>query len=147
MITGTDLSAARSSPARARRSRRNSCRACAGEIQTAFALTEPEAGSDVRGLASVARRQGDDYVLDGRKKFITRANTADWLMVIARLADDAGAPGDKFVGLLVPKGAPGLKISAEVAKLGWFGVPICSIEFDKVRVPATHRLGDEGDGF
>ena len=81
-------------------------------------------------------------MLDGSKKFITRASTADWLMVVARLQDHTG-----FVGLLVPRDAPGLTISPEVGKLGWFGVPISSLRFDAVRVPASHRLGEEGDGF
>ena len=72
----------------------------------------------------------------------TRASTADWLMVVARLQDHTG-----FVGLLVPRDAPGLTISPEVGKLGWFGVPISSLRFDAVRVPASHRLGEEGDGF
>lgn len=153
MITGTDLSAravvAGASPAlRAQLLPR----LCTGEIQTAFALTEAGAGSDVRGLASRARRDGDHYVLNGGKKFITRATTADWLMVIARLQPRDGAipqtePGDGFIGLLVPRDAPGVHISAEVGKLGWFGVPISTLAFTEVRVPATHRLGEEGDGF
>jgi alkylation response protein AidB-like acyl-CoA dehydrogenase len=89
-----------------------------------------------------ARRDGDHYVLNGGKKFITRATTADWLMVIARMEQ-----GDGFIGLLVARDAPGVHISAEVGKLGWFGVPISTLAFTDVRVPATHRLGEEGDGF
>ena len=143
MITGTDLSA-RAIVAGASKALQQELlpRLCRGEIQSAFGLTEAQAGSDVRGLASVARRDGDGYVLDGSKKFITRASTADWLMVVARLQDHTG-----FVGLLVPRDAPGLTISPEVGKLGWFGVPISSLRFDAVRVPASHRLGEEGDGF
>lgn len=143
MITGTDLSAraivAGASPALQQELLPRLCR---GEIQSAFGLTESQAGSDVRALASVARRDGDSYVLSGSKKFITRASTADWLMVVARLQDQKG-----FVGLLVPRDAPGLRISPEVGKLGWFGVPISSLVFDQVRVPVSHRLGEEGDGF
>ena len=143
MITGTDLSA-RAVVAGASPALRAELlpRLCTGEIQTAFALTETGAGSDVRGLASRARRDGDGYILNGGKKFITRATTADWLMVIARLED-----GDGFIGLLVARDAPGVHISAEVGKLGWFGVPISTLAFTDVRVPATHRLGEEGDGF
>ena len=151
IITGTDLSA-RAVVAGASAALRAELlpRLCTGEIQTAFALTESGAGSDVRGLQSVARRDGDYYVLNGGKKFITRATTADWLMVIARLegGDGAkGAVGGGFVGLLVPRDAPGVNISAEVGKLGWFGVPISTLAFRDVRVPATHRLGEEGDGL
>ena len=143
MITGTDLSA-RAVVAGASPTLRAELlpRLCTGEIQTAFALTESGAGSDVRGLSSVARREGDHYVLNGNKKFITRATTADWLMVIARLDQ-----GEKFIGMLVPRDAPGVHISAEVGKLGWFGVPISSLTFSDVRIPVTHRLGEEGDGF
>ncbi|MEO8279171.1 MAG: acyl-CoA dehydrogenase family protein [Ideonella sp.] len=147
MITGTDLSAraivAGASPELQRALLPGLCR---GEIQTAFGLTEAQAGSDVRGLASVARRDGEGdsvgYRLDGSKKFITRASTADWLMVVARLQDTKG-----FVGLLVPRDAPGLTIGPDVGKLGWFGVPIASLTFDNVWVPVSHRLGEEGDGF
>lgn len=143
MITGTDLSAraivAGASPDLQQELLPPLCR---GEIQSAFGLTESRAGSDVRGLASIARRDGDAYVLSGSKKFITRASTADWLMVVARLHDHKG-----FVCLLVARGAAGLRISAEVGKLGWFGVPISSLAFDDVRVPISHRLGEEGDGF
>jgi len=146
MITGTDLSA-RAVVAGASPALRAELlpKLCTGEIQTAFALTEAGAGSDVRGLASVARRDGDHYVLNGGKKFITRATTADWLMVIARM--EPAGPGGGFIGLLVARDAPGVHISAEVGKLGWFGVPISTLAFTDVRVPATHRLGEEGDGF
>jgi alkylation response protein AidB-like acyl-CoA dehydrogenase len=143
LITGTDLSAraivAGASPVLQQELLPRLCR---GEIQSAFGLTEAQAGSDVRGLASAARREGDAYVLSGSKKFITRASTADWLVVVARLQDSKG-----FVGLLVPRDAPGLTIGPEVGKLGWYGVPIRSLVFDRVRVPLGHRLGEEGDGF
>jgi alkylation response protein AidB-like acyl-CoA dehydrogenase len=143
IITGTDLSArAIVAGASAELQRELLPRLCSGEIQSAFGLTESQAGSDVRGLASLARRDGDAYVLNGSKKFITRASTADWLMVVARLQGSDG-----FVGLLVARDAPGLSISSEVGKLGWFGVPISSLRFDEVRVPISHRLGKEGDGF
>ena len=148
MITGTDLSAravvAGASEALKRQLLPPLCR---GEIQTAFALTEPGAGSDIRRLASAARREGDHYVLSGQKKFITRATTADWFIVVARLAGGDSGNGGHFIALLVPKGAPGLFVSAEVPKLGWFGVPISYLSFQNVSVPITHRLGKEGDGF
>jgi alkylation response protein AidB-like acyl-CoA dehydrogenase len=118
---------------------------CTGRLQAAFALTEPGAGSDVRGVATTAVPQGDGYVVNGRKKFITRADTADWLVVVGRLPGHPAA--SDMVALLVPAGAPGVRISAPNAKLGWFGVPICEIAFTDVRVPAAWRLGAEGDGF
>ncbi len=144
MITGTDLSS-RAIVAGATQALKTELlpRLCTGEIQSAFALTEPGAGSDVRGLEMLVRRVGDSYVVNGRKKFITRATTADWFVVVGRLADDHS----KFIALLVHKDAPGLTISPEVGKLGWFGVPISSLQFDDVAAPATHRLGEEGEGF
>lgn len=116
---------------------------CTGALQSAFGLTEPGAGSDVRALQTTFRRDGDGYVIRGRKKFITRASTADWIVIVGRDAQAAGS----FLAALVPKDAPGLTISPEVGKLGWWGVPISSLELDDVRVPASHRLGAEGEGF
>lgn len=125
---------------------------CEGQIQAAFALTEPGAGSDVRGLATRAERAGEGYRVSGRKKFITRANVADWYVVVARCVDE-GASGagpreeDPFVALLVPRDAPGLVAGPAVDKLGWFGVPIAELAFDRVAVDARWRLGAEGEGF
>lgn len=116
---------------------------CDGTLQAAFALTEPEAGSDVRGLQTTFTRGSDGYRIDGRKKFITRASTADWFVVIGRVAEERGS----FLAALVPRDAPGLRIGAEVGKLGWYGVPISSLVFDGVLVPLSHRLGAEGEGF
>ncbi len=116
---------------------------CSGEIQAAFALTEPGAGSDVRSLGTVIRREGDHYIIDGRKKFITRATTADWFVVVGRAAHDPSV----FIAVLVPRGAVGFDISPEIGKLGWYGVPISSLELRDVSVPVSYRLGEEGDGF
>lgn len=116
---------------------------CSGELQSAFALTEPEAGSDVRGLKTVFRRTKSGYSITGRKKFITRATTADWFVVVGRAEEDASV----FLAALVKRGTPGFTISPEVGKLGWFGVPISSLELKDVQVPLSHRLGQEGEGF
>lgn len=116
---------------------------CSGELQAAFALTEPAAGSDVRGLKTVIERTADQYLVSGRKKFITRGTTADWFVVVGRAADDPSC----YIAVLVPRDAPGFAIGPEVKKLGWAGVPISSLAFDRVAVPAAHRLGQEGDGF
>ena len=116
---------------------------CTGELQSAFALTEPGAGSDVRALATTFRREGDGYVVNGRKKFITRGTTADWFVVVGRDEKNAGS----FIAALVPRNAAGFEIGPEVGKLGWWGVPISSLQFRDVHVPATHRLGAEGEGF
>jgi hypothetical protein len=116
---------------------------CRGEIQAAFALSEPGAGSDVRGLATVIRREGDRYLIDGEKKFITRGTTADWFVVVGRAEHDP----DCFIAVLVPRNASGFMIGPEVGKLGWAGVPISSLEFRNVATPVANRLGQEGDGF
>ena len=116
---------------------------CSGELQSAFALTEPEAGSDVRGLKTVFRRTKSGYGITGRKKFITRATTADWFVVVGRAEEDASV----FLAALVKRDAPGFTISPEVGKLGWFGVPISSLHLKDVQVPLSHRLGQEGEGF
>ncbi|HHY50202.1 MAG TPA: acyl-CoA dehydrogenase [Alphaproteobacteria bacterium] len=149
IVTGADLSA-RAIVAGASEQLKQELvpRLCTGEIQAAFALTEPGAGSDVRGIATTARREGNGYVLNGRKKFITRASTADWLVVIARLVEDSSPRRDgPMVALLVPSGAKGVAVGPEVDKLGWFGVPICEIALEDVQVPVESRLGAEGEGF
>ena len=116
---------------------------CTGELQAAFALTEPGAGSDVRGLKTTIRRADGGYVVSGAKKFITRANTSDWFAVIGRTQDQPST----FIAVLIPRHADGFNIGPDVGKLGWYGVPIASLFFDNVFVPATHRLGAEGEGF
>lgn len=122
---------------------------CEGRIQAAFALTEPGAGSDVRGLATRAERAGEGYRVSGRKKFITRANVADWYVVVARCVDEGASVSedDPFVALLIPRAAPGLTAGPVVDKLGWFGVPIGELAFERVAVDARWRMGAEGEGF
>lgn len=144
LITGTDLSSrAIVSGASAVLKQAILPKLCTGELQSAFALTEPGAGSDVRGLKTTMRSAGDGYVVNGRKKFITRASSADWLVVVGRAQEEAST----FIAVLMPRDAAGLAISPEVGKLGWYGVPISSLTFDNVAVPASHRLGAEGEGF
>lgn len=144
LITGTDLSTRAIVAGGSEALKREIVpRLLTGELQSAFGLTEPGAGSDVRGLRTTFRREGDGYVINGRKKFITRASTADWMVIVGRREDDAGT----FMAALVPRDAPGLSISAEDGKLGWWGVPISSLELREVRAPMSHRLGEEGEGF
>lgn len=148
IITGTDLSTraivAGASPAMKQELLPG---LCDGRLQAAFALTEPGAGSDVRGIATTAVLDGDGYRVSGRKKFITRANTADWLVVVARHCETADHRGDALVALLVPTQAEGVRIGPPVEKLSWFGVPICEIELQGVHVPMAWRMGEVGDGF
>ncbi|MEO7009041.1 MAG: acyl-CoA dehydrogenase family protein [Caldimonas sp.] len=149
MVTGTDLSA-RAIIAGASEAMKRALlpRLASGELQSVFGLTESGAGSDVRALATRATRTAAGYRLDGAKKFITRATTADWILAVARLADDGAAGAEpRFVALLVPRDAPGVMIGPEVPKLGWYGVPIADITFRGVQVPLAHRVGAEGEGF
>ncbi len=144
IVTGTDLSS-RAIVAGASDAIKQQLvpKLCSGELQSAFALTEPGAGSDVRGLQTTVRRSGDGYVVNGAKKFITRASTADWFVVVGRAEEDASS----FIAVLMPRGVAGFDVGPEVGKLGWYGVPISSLRFDGVQVPASHRLGAEGEGF
>jgi acyl-CoA dehydrogenase len=117
-----------------------------GEIVTSFALTEPEAGSDAGALKTSARRDGDAYVLNGAKCYITNANKAGLFTVMART--DPDAPGPRGVSaFLVPADTPGLSVGPPNRKMGQQGAHICDVYFDGARVAAENRLGAEGDGF
>ena len=109
-----------------------------------YCLTEPEAGSDAASLRSTARRDGDHYVIDGSKAFISGAGSTDALVVMARTGGD-GASG--ISAFLVPADAPGVRYGRKEDKMGWNSQPTRAIAFDGVRIPAAHLLGAEGDGF
>ena len=116
-----------------------------GRKIAALAITEPGGGSDVAALRTTARREGDAYVIDGEKVFITSGMRADWLCVAVR-TDSAlkGASGISM--LMVPGDAPGLTRTA-LRKMGWHCSDTARLHFDGVRVPVSHRLGEEGAGF
>jgi alkylation response protein AidB-like acyl-CoA dehydrogenase len=123
-----------------------------GRSQAAFALTERLAGSDVAGLATTARRDGDGWVLDGVKRYITRAPVADWFVVVARGVDTTSpSPATRgaaaLTAFLVPRDAPGLTVGPIQPKLGWSGVPIAEVFLRGVRVPRERMLGAEGAGM
>ncbi|HKT54898.1 MAG TPA: acyl-CoA dehydrogenase family protein, partial [Caulobacteraceae bacterium] len=121
-------------------------RIASGELITSFALTEPEAGSDSAAVQTRARREGETYVLDGAKRFITNANKAGLFTVMART--DPAKPGASGVSaFLVPRDLPGLSVGKPEKKMGQQGAQICDVIFDGVRVPAENRLGAEGEGF
>ena len=117
-----------------------------GEIITSFALTEPEAGSDSANVQTRAIRDGDHYVLNGSKRFITNANKADLFTVMAR-SDPAKAGGGGVSAFLVERNLPGLSVGKPEKKMGQQGAHICDVIFDNVRVPVENRLGQEGEGF
>ena len=117
-----------------------------GDLIASFALTEPEAGSDAAGLKTKAIRDGDHYVLNGTKRFITNANTADIFTVMARTnPDDPGAKG--VSAFVVERNTPGLSVGVPEKKMGQQGAHICDVIFEDARVPAANMIGKEGEGF
>ncbi len=117
-----------------------------GEIVTSFALTEPEAGSDSAAVQTRATRDGEAYVLNGAKRYITNADKAALFTVMARTNPDIKGGGG-VSAFLVPRDLPGLSIGKPEKKMGQHGAHICDVIFDNVRVPAQNRLGAEGQGF
>jgi acyl-CoA dehydrogenase len=114
-----------------------------GRTITAVAITEPGAGSDVAGLATRARREGDHWVLDGSKLFITNGVLADLTFVAARTG-----PGRRDISIFaVEKGTPGLRVGRALDKTGWRASDTAALFFENCRVPAGHLLGAEGQGF
>jgi alkylation response protein AidB-like acyl-CoA dehydrogenase len=115
-----------------------------GRKLASYCLTEPGAGSDAGSLKTRAELQGDQYVLNGGKAFISGAGATDVLIVMARTGG-AGAGG--ISAFVVPADAPGVSFGKKERKMGWNSQPTRSISFDQVRVPADHLLGAEGEGF
>ncbi len=116
-----------------------------GEQIAALGITEPGGGSDVAALRTTARRDGDDYVIDGEKVFITSGMRCDWLTLAVRTdASNKGASGISMIA--VPMDRPGVSRSA-LQKMGWHCSDTAHLRFDGVRVPARYRLGEEGAGF
>ncbi len=115
-----------------------------GEKLGSYCLTEPGAGSDAASLKTRADRQGDHYVMNGSKMFISGAGSTDVLVVMAR----TGGPGAKGVSaFLVPADLPGIQYGKKERKMGWNSQPTRAITFDNVKVPASFLLGEEGQGF
>ncbi len=120
-------------------------RLVSGELLASYCLTEPDAGSDAAHLRTRARRDGDHYVLDGSKCFISGAGSTDVLIVMARSGEDSGAKGISC--FLVPADAEGVKYGRNELKMGWRAQPTRTITFEGVRIPAGNRIGPEGQGF
>ncbi len=109
-----------------------------------YCLTEPGAGSDAGSLRTRAELDGDDYVLNGTKAFISGGGASDVYVVMCR----TGEEGPKGIStLVVPKGTEGLSFGKKEKKLGWNSQPTAMVIFENVRVPVANRLGAEGDGF
>ncbi len=119
--------------------------AIAGDMVSAIAVTEPGAGSDVRALATTARKDKDGYVINGSKTYITNGTQADFLTLLARTSDDPGY--HCFSLFVVPTDTPGFKVSRKLDKLGMRSSDTAELYFDDVRVPAKNLIGVEGEGF
>ena len=116
-----------------------------GVMLGAFALTEPQAGSDASSLKTRARREGEHYVLNGSKQFITSGHNAGVVIVFAVTDPQAGKRG--ISAFIVPTDAPGYQVARVEDKLGQHASDTCQIVFDNVRVPVANRLGEEGEGY
>lgn len=118
---------------------------CTGELITAIAMTEPGTGSDLQGIKTTAVRDGDEWVLNGSKTFITNGINADLVIVVAKTDPDAGAYG--FSLLMVERDMPGFTRGRNLDKIGLKAQDTAELSFTDVRVPATNLLGTEGQGF
>jgi alkylation response protein AidB-like acyl-CoA dehydrogenase len=117
---------------------------CSMEKLASYCLTEPDSGSDAASLKTRAVRQGDHYMLDGTKAFISGAGASDIYVVMARTGE-AGARGISC--FMVENGTPGLSFGAPERKLGWHSQPTAMVMFDQCRIPVVNRIGVEGQGF
>jgi alkylation response protein AidB-like acyl-CoA dehydrogenase len=118
-----------------------------GEIRAAMALTEPGGGSDLQAMRTAARRDGDSYVVNGTKTWITNARRAQVVALLCK-TDPAAVPGHKGVSILLVEHGPGFTVSRDLHKLGYKGVESCELVFDDFRVPSSALLGGrEGEGF
>ncbi len=118
-------------------------RVARGEAIAAFALSEPDAGSDVAAMQTRARAEGDDYIIDGSKTWISNGGIADFYTVFARTSNEAGARG--ISAFVVDAEATGLSVSKRIDVIAPH--PLATLRFDACRVPASHRLGEAGEGF
>jgi len=116
-----------------------------GEIQASYCLSEADAGSDVASMHTRAVRDGDDYIINGSKYWITNSGVSDTYTVFA--STDPAARGRGITCFLVEKGWPGVEFPKHEDKLGLRASPTGEVVFNDVRVPASHRIGDEGEGF
>ena len=119
-------------------------RLTATDLIASYCLTEPGAGSDAASLKTTAKLDGDEYVLNGAKVFISGAGFSDIYVVMARTADGGAKGVSTFI---VEKDAPGLSFGKHEDKMGWRAQPTAMVNFDDCRIPATNRAGDEGNGF
>ncbi|WP_394840990.1 acyl-CoA dehydrogenase family protein [Pendulispora brunnea] len=116
----------------------------AGDLIGALAVTEPGGGSDVAALRTTAKRDGDHYVVNGSKTFITNGARCDFVTTAVRTGDE-GAHGLSL--LVIEKGTPGFTVSRRLSKMGWLCSDTAELTFEDARVPVAHRVGEENTGF
>ena len=119
--------------------------AIAGDAVTAIGVSEPGMGSDVATLSTRARRDGDDWVINGRKMWITNGSQADWICLLARTGDEGGYRG--MTQIIVPTDSPGFGVAKVLDKLGHRSSDTTELIFDDVRVPVRNSIGEIGRGF
>lgn len=116
-----------------------------GEMVTSIAVTEPGAGSDVASIQTRAESDGDDYVINGSKLYITNGTQADWVCLLARTTPGTGFQGMSLI--VVPTDVPGFVVSRKLEKMGNHSSDTAELAFENVRVPKSNRIGEEGQGF
>ncbi len=116
-----------------------------GEMVAAIAVTEPDAGSDVAGIRTRAERDGDDWVINGSKLYITNGTQADWLCLLARTSGEAGYRG--MSQIVFPTDTPGFSVSRKLRKLGNKSSDTAELSFTDARVPVSNTIGEAGRGF
>ncbi len=122
-------------------------RMATGEVRAAMALTEPGGGSDLQAMRTTARRDGEEYVVNGAKTWITNARRSELIALLCK-TDPAAVPGHKGVSILLVQHGEGFSVSRDLPKLGYKGVESCELTFTDFRVPAADLLGEtEGEGF
>ncbi len=122
-------------------------RMATGELRATMALTEPGGGSDLMAMKTVARRDGDDYVINGTKTWITNARRSDLIALLVK-TDPSASPAHKGISILLVEKGPGLVVSKDLPKLGYKGVESCELSLADCRVPQDALLGPvEGEGF
>ena len=114
------------------------------ELVASYCLTEPGSGSDAAAMKTTAVRDGDEYVLNGSKQFISGAGVNDVYVLMAKTSDDGARGVSAFI---IPLGTPGLSFGANEKKMGWKSQPTRQVLLDDVRIPAANRIGEEGHGF
>lgn len=119
--------------------------AIAGEMVTSIAVSEPDAGSDVAAIRTRAVRDGDEWIINGTKMWITSGTQADWLCLLVRTSDESGYKGMSQV--ILPTDTPGFSVSRKLDKLGMRGSDTAELSFDDCRVPVSNTIGEIGRGF